>query len=241
LPSQIQVVNPVLILLGIPLFTYVVYPLCDKVWKLTPLRKIGIGFLITAGAFALSAMIETWIVAGSEPVIGQLWAALSAEVKQGLVMPTKLSDMLQILKDQGWTSAQIAPYLTEMPNIAWQFLAYILLTSGEIMVSIVCLEFAYTQSPKRIKSFVMGIYFMGVSLGNLYVSGVNKYMEYTRDADGNTFLDGPNYFWFFSAAMLLTTVVYVIYSQFYKGRTYIQGVDRAIANAESGAEGVDVQ
>lgn len=240
LPSQVQAVNPVLILIGIPIFTYVIYPLCDKVWKLTPLRKIGIGFLITAGAFALSAMIETWIVAGSESVIAQLWAALPIESKDGLTIPTKLGDMLQILKDMEWTSAQIAPYLTEMPNIGWQFLAYVLITAGEIMVSIVCLEFAYTQSPKRMKSFIMGIYFLGVSLGNFYVSGVNKVMEATRDEAGNSPLDGPNYFWFFTGLMIATTVVYVIYSQFYKGETFIQGDDRRTLHAEADAEGTDV-
>ncbi len=241
LPSQVQAVNPILILVGIPVFTYVIYPLGDRIWKLTPLRKVGIGFLITAGAFALSAIIETWIVAGSEPVIANLWAALSPEAKADLSMPTKLGDMIQILKDQEWTPVQISPYLAEMPNIGWQFLAYVLITAGEIMVSIVCLEFAYTQSPKRMKSFVMGVYFLGVSLGNFYVAGVNRFMESSRDEVGNTPLDGANYFWFFTALMLGTTVIYVIYAQFYKGQTHIQGMNRAIANAESSAEGTDAR
>lgn len=241
LPSQVQAVNPILILIGIPIFTYVLYPMADRVWKLTPLRKVGIGFLLTAGAFALSAVIETWIVAGSQSVIAEIWVALSSDVKEGLTMPSKMGDMLKILKDNEWTAAQIAPYLTEMPSIGWQFMAYAILTGGEIMVSIVCLEFAYTQSPKRMKSFVMGIYFLGVSLGNFYVAGVNWFMDASRDEMGNTPLDGPNYFWFFTAAMLLTTVVYVVYTQFYKGETFIQGEDRAIAHAESGAEGTDAR
>lgn len=223
LPSQVQAVNPVLILIGIPIFTYVVYPLGDKVWKLTPLRKIGIGFVITAGAFALSAMIESWIVGKSEAAISQMWASLGASIPADTVMPTKMSEMLRIAKEQGWTQTDIAPYLTDMPNIGWQFLAYIIMTAGEIMVSIVCLEFAYTQSPKKMKSFVMGIYMLGISLGNFYVAGVNFFMEQTKDAAGNTPLDGPNYYWFFSGLMIATTVVYIVYTQFYKGRTYIQG------------------
>ncbi len=240
LPAQMQSVNPVMILIGIPLFAYVLYPAVDKVWKLTPLRKIGIGFFGAAAAFAVSGMIETWIVGGSEPVIANLWAALSPEAKEGLVMPTKLSDMIQILKDLQWTPEQISPYLSNMPSVGWQFLAYLLLTGSEIMVSVVCLEFAYTQSPKRMKSFIMGVYFLGVSLGNLLVSGVNKFMDASRDAAGNTPLDGPKYFWFFTALMVVTTVFYVIYSRFYKGQTFIQGVDRVIVHAESGAEGTDV-
>ncbi|MBL4771865.1 MAG: POT family MFS transporter [Planctomycetes bacterium] len=241
LPSQVQAVNPILILVGIPLFTYVLYPQVDKVWKLTPLRKVGVGFLITAGAFAISAVIETRIVEGSEAVITNLWGALSMEAKEGLTMPTKLGNMLQILKANDWSATQISPYLVDMPNIGWQFLAYLLITAGEIMVSIVCLEFAYTQSPKRMKSFVMGVYMLGISLGNLYVVGVNMFMASSRDEAGNTPLDGANYFWFFTALMLATTVVYVIYAQFYKGQTYIQGMDSALANAESSAEGTDVR
>ncbi|MCP5021788.1 MAG: POT family MFS transporter [bacterium] len=241
LPSQVQAVNPILILAGIPLFSYVLYPLVGRVWKLTPLRKIGVGFLLTAAAFGLSAVIETWIVAGSESVITDLWAALSPDVTTGMAMPTKMADMIKLLKDNEWSPSQIAPYLKEMPNIGWQFLAYVILTSGEILVSIVCLEFAYTQSPKRMKSFIMGIYFFGVALGNLLVTGVNWFMDASRDESGNTPLDGPNYYWFFTALMVATTVVYVVYTQFYKGETFIQGEDRPIAHAESGAEGTDAR
>ena len=43
LPSQIQAVNPFLIIVLIPLFTYVVYPLMSKVFRLTAMRKMTIG------------------------------------------------------------------------------------------------------------------------------------------------------------------------------------------------------
>lgn len=240
LPSQVQAVNPVLILIGIPIFTYVIYPMGDKVWKLTPLRKIGIGFVITAGAFALSAIIETWIVSNSANVINQMWADLGPVVTADLVQPTKMSDMLQIAKEHGWTAKEIGPYLTDMPHISWQVLAYIIMTAGEIMVSIVCLEFAYTQSPKKMKSFIMGIYMLGISVGNFYVAGVNFIMEKTKDEAGNTPLDGPNYFWFFSGMMVVTTIAYLIYTQFYKGKTYIQGEDEEVIEAQAEAEGTEV-
>lgn len=242
LPSQVQAVNPILILLGIPFFTYVIYPMGDKIWKLTPLRKIGIGFVFTAGAFALSAIIESWIVAGSGEVIAAMWADLGNAIPADTLMPTKMSDMLQIAKEAKWTPEQIAPYLTEMPNIGWQFLAYIIMTAGEILVSIVCLEFAYTQSPKKMKSFIMGIYMLGISLGNFYVAGVNYFMELTKDEAGHTPLDGPNYYWFFSGLMMATLLVYIVYTQFYKGKTYIQGEDDSNAlHAEAEAEGTEAR
>jgi hypothetical protein len=39
------------------------------------------------------------------------------------------------------------------PNVAWQLLAYVLLTSSEVMVSITGLEFSYTQAPSGQLSF----------------------------------------------------------------------------------------
>ena len=79
----------------------------------------------------------------------------------------------------------------------------------------------------------MGIYMLGISLGNFYVAGVNFFMEQTKDAAGNTLLDGPNYYWFFSALMIVTTVIYIIYTQFYKGKTFIQGEDDPDSNPDS--------
>src|SRR5690606_10441012 len=100
LASQIQSLNSVFVLTFIPLFAYGIYPLINKVWKLTPLRKIGLGLFVMVGSFALTAQIQQWIDAGGRP------------------------------------------------NVSWQILAYALLTASEVMVSIVALEYAYTQAPK---------------------------------------------------------------------------------------------
>lgn len=75
LPSQVQAVNPILVMAFIPLFTYVVYPAIDRVFALTPLRKISIGFFLTSLSFALSTWIEQQIVAGYRPNIG--WQVLA--------------------------------------------------------------------------------------------------------------------------------------------------------------------
>ena len=49
-PSQIQALNPILVMILIPLFSYVVFPAMGRVYTVTPLRKIGIGLLMTAPA-----------------------------------------------------------------------------------------------------------------------------------------------------------------------------------------------
>jgi proton-dependent oligopeptide transporter, POT family len=93
-----------------------------------------------------------------------------------------------------------------VPKIGWQLVAYIFLTSAEVMVSITCLEFSYSQAPKTMKSFVMALYFLSVALGNLFTSAVNFFIH---NADGTSKLEGASYFWFFTILMLITTVLFL--------------------------------
>lgn len=91
-------------------------------------------------------------------------------------------------------------------HIVWQLPAYLLLTSAEIMVSITCLEFSYTEAPKTMKSLVMAFYFISVAAGNLFTSAVNFFIE---NGDGSSRLAGADYFWFFTALMLITALSFV--------------------------------
>jgi len=64
LPAQIQTVNPVFVLVMLPLFSYVIYPVLEKFVRLTPLRKIGLGLFAVLFAFLMVAWIQTRIDAG---------------------------------------------------------------------------------------------------------------------------------------------------------------------------------
>lgn len=129
LEAQVQAVNPILILVFIPLFTFVIYPLIHRVFPLTPLRKIGIGLFLIAASFGITTFAQSRIDAG------------------------------------------------QTPSIAWQFLAYVVITAAEIMVSIVGLEFAYTQAPKTLKSMIMSIYLLSVFAGNIFTAQINKIIQ----------------------------------------------------------------
>jgi proton-dependent oligopeptide transporter, POT family len=81
LSSQIQAVNAIMILAFIPLFQYAIYPAINRVFPLTPLRKIGLGLIVTGLSFLVSAWIENQIAAGLKPSIGwqmPAYALLSA-------------------------------------------------------------------------------------------------------------------------------------------------------------------
>ena len=165
LPSQIQAANPLLIMLLVPLFSYVVNPFLTRFFVLTPLRKMTIGLFLTVIAFAIPGTI-------------------------------------QMNLDNGLS-----------PHITWQLFAYLLLTSAEVMVSITCLEFSYTQAPKTMKSFIMAFYFLSVALGNLFTSTVNFFIQ---NDDGTSKLAGANYFWFFTGLMFITAMLFLFVSNRYK-------------------------
>jgi POT family proton-dependent oligopeptide transporter len=77
LPSQIQVVNGLFILAMVPIFTFGVYPLMSKFFKVTPLRKIGIGLFVIASSYLIVASIENHIMHGERV---SLWWQILAYV-----------------------------------------------------------------------------------------------------------------------------------------------------------------
>ena len=141
LPSQIQAINPIMIVILVPIFGFGIYPMVDKIFFLTPLRKVSIGLFVMVIGFAMVSVVQQWI-------------------------------------DQG-----------QQPSIGWQIFAYAILTSSEVMVSITCLEFAYTQAPRNMKSVIMALFLMSVSLGNFFTAGVNSFIQIPNQLEAATSLN----------------------------------------------------
>jgi proton-dependent oligopeptide transporter, POT family len=117
-----------------------------------------------------------------------------------------------------WIESQLDAGVTL--HIGWQGLAYLLLTTAEILISITALEFSYTQSPLRLKSFIMSLYLLSVALGNYFTAWINGWIEQQGSAAG---LDGAAYYGFFFKLILGTTVVFLVVSRFYRETRYLQG------------------
>ncbi len=91
LPEQVQIANPLLILVLIPIFNYGVYPAIDRVFRLTPLRKIGIGLFLTASSFVVIWWLQTRIDAGARPSVSwQLLAYVLLTASEVMVSITGL-------------------------------------------------------------------------------------------------------------------------------------------------------
>ncbi|MBI1903781.1 MAG: hypothetical protein HYS13_21975 [Planctomycetia bacterium] len=356
LASQVQAVNPILVLIFIPLFSMAVYPLIDRyLFRLTPLRKVSIGFF----ALVLSFVVVSWteqqltggqVVSTTSDFEPEEWAAhllldgksggigwASDERKQeGTDKPapppfpqeivialrenraweidkvridvstvqyrleegeaksvdapsarrnwakdvlvsvgpspkngpwTKVGQttlrpapgpqtisfspvttkyvQLSILSNYGGNAVTLSEIevlataasppadaheqatrvwpnvaaLGDRPNVIWQLLAFFILTAAEVIVYATCLEFSYTQAPRKMKSFVMGLFLLSASLGNLLDAVINGVIQ---NADGTSKLPGANYFWFFTAIMLVASLLFIPYARFYKGKTYLQ-------------------
>jgi len=170
-PEQMQVLNPVFILILIPIFSYGVYPLVNKFFPLTPLRKIAIGFFVAVPSFLIPAWIEIRIGLGQHP------------------------------------------------TVVWQVVSYFFITMAEVLVSITSLEFSYTQAPKRLKSMIMAFYLTSVTLGDLFVAGVNKFIE---NPDGTTKLPGASYYLFFASVLVSSAIIFIFVAQRFKTQTFIQ-------------------
>jgi len=170
LPSQIQAINPVMILILAPLFAYVVYPFLGRYFEVTPLRKISMGLFLAVPSFIIIGFVQSWLDAG------------------------------------------------QTPSIAWHVIAYAILTAAEVLVSITCLEFSYTQAPNGMKSLIMGFFMLSISLGNIFTAMVNVFIQ---NPDGTSKLAGASYFYFFAGAMLITAILFLIVVKYYRPKTYL--------------------
>ena len=155
LPAQVQVVNGLLILAMVPLFTFGIYPLWSRFFKVTPLRKIGVGLFLVAASFLIVSWIEARIQSG------------------------------------------------QRVSVWWQLWAYVVLSASEVLVSITALEFSYKQAPLRLKSFIMALFLLSTSVGNLMTAAVNNLM--VRELPGTTALSGPQTWITLPAATRLVT------------------------------------
>ena len=124
----IQNLNPISIIVFIPIFDKLIYPGLRKMGiNFTPIKRIYAGFLVAGLAMLYSAILEKFIYQQSPCHDNQPSACVGAD---GFPNP-----------------APINVWVVSGP--------YILVGIAEIFASITSLEYAFTKAPKRMKSFVM--------------------------------------------------------------------------------------
>ncbi|MCA8996917.1 MAG: POT family MFS transporter [Planctomycetaceae bacterium] len=263
--DQLQAVNPLMVLAFIPLFSYFLYPFLGRFFRVTPLRKIGIGMFVVLPSFLIPGWLESQLVydqaflpenAQNESYTEEsqlsdqsirmaiqewdrsstitridvdrrrespLYTVFSVDSERFRSVNGTLNDLARHFQEKKISGAvRVNVEEVEAPSIGWQILAYAFLTAAELLISITCYEFSYTQAPNNMKSYVMGLYLLfGVALGNKFTALVNDFLDSRREA-GHPVLEGPDYYWFFTACMAVTAILYVFWSRTYRGKTYVQ-------------------
>ena len=92
------------------------------------------------------------------------------------------------------------------PTVLAQLPQYLFMGIGEVLVSVTALEFAYTQAPRAMKSFIMGLWFLTISGGSLLAAAV---------AWINTFT-GAAYYQFYAWLMLGAAAVFALVAWRYR-------------------------
>lgn len=78
-----------------------------------------------------------------------------------------------------FASALVEHFRTRETSILVQIPQYILLTSGEVFLSVTGLEFSYNMAPYRFRSLVLAIWLFMASVGNVFVAIVSRLELFT--------------------------------------------------------------
>lgn len=103
------------------------------------------------------------------------------------------------------------------PSVWWQVVAYFILAASEVLVSITCLEYAYTQAPVSMKSTMGAIWLLTIAVGNAFTAIINRSIS-----NGGFFssLNGASYYWFFIGLMSVVFLIYLFVSPRIKERSF---------------------
>ncbi|KAI5202111.1 PTR2-domain-containing protein [Aureobasidium subglaciale] len=124
----IQNLNPISIVLMIPLLDRVIYPGLQKIgWKFTPIKRMTLGFFFAAASMIAAAVMQHYIY--------------------------KLSPCGKHASDPDCIEENgVAPI-----NVWAQIIPYVFIGIAEIFTNVTSLEYAYAKAPANMKSLVMSI------------------------------------------------------------------------------------
>lgn len=152
-PSQIQALNPWMVMALIPLFVFVIYPLIQRFYDFTPLRRMTWGMVIAALSFFQVGLIQYQLDAGIElNMMWQFFPYLTITTAEILISITGLE----------------FAYTQAPPSMKSTIMSFWLLTTflGNFIVAIIA----------KINIFEGGNFFMFFGLLMLAVSGLFWFM-----------------------------------------------------------------
>jgi proton-dependent oligopeptide transporter, POT family len=96
-------------------------------------------------------------------------------------------------------------------SVTWQLVPYVVLEAGEVMLSATALEFAFSQSPERMKSIIMSFWLMTIAGGHFLVAvftNLNSRFVHAR---------GASEFYFYAVLMFVVAGAFILLAKRYRG------------------------
>ncbi|HZZ78325.1 MAG TPA: hypothetical protein VFE62_07390, partial [Gemmataceae bacterium] len=139
-PEQFGVLNPILIVLFVPLFQLIWNTLERRAGlRMRPTDKMMIGFVLTM------------LTMGVMSLAGYLCGPYTERADEAGVIRRHILD-------------------SDKVTIWWQVLAFVLLTGAEVLISVTGLELAFVAAPPSMKSFVTAQWLLTVGLANFFIN-----------------------------------------------------------------------
>uniref|UniRef100_A0A8C2U7C4 Solute carrier family 15 member 1 n=1 Tax=Coturnix japonica TaxID=93934 RepID=A0A8C2U7C4_COTJA len=214
-PDQMQTVNPILIIIMVPVVDAVIYPLIQKCKiNFTPLRKITVGMFLAGLAFVAAALLQVQI----DKTLPVFPASGQAQVKiinlgSSNAEVTFLPDLQNVTVLPMESCSQDVTQLRYIEDIqpntvhmAWQIPQYFILTCAEVVFSVTGLEFSYSQAPSNMKSVLQAGWLLTVAVGNiivLIVAGASKLSEQWAE------------YVLFAALLFAVCIIFAVMAYFY--------------------------
>uniref|UniRef100_A0A8C7ZYQ5 Solute carrier family 15 member 1 n=1 Tax=Oryzias sinensis TaxID=183150 RepID=A0A8C7ZYQ5_9TELE len=224
-----QTVNPILILILVPIMDSLIYPLISKCkLNFTFFNGFDTALNVTVGDKEIGYILPNNMSEYTSVKHGENDAGLECFVKQELGFGSSYTLLIPpTLTFGGKCSEGIQKILDIEPNtisMAWQIPQYFLLTAGEVVFSVTGLEFSYSQAPSNMKAVLQAGWLLTVAFGNIIVLIV---------AEAATLEDQWAEYILFAALLVLVCIIFAIMAYFY---TYIDPakIEAHFANTEYG-------
>uniref|UniRef100_A0A8C1FVE9 Solute carrier family 15 member 1b n=1 Tax=Cyprinus carpio carpio TaxID=630221 RepID=A0A8C1FVE9_CYPCA len=169
-PDQMQIVNPILIVIMVPIMDSAVYPLIKKCGlNFTPLRRMTVGMLLASLAFVAAALLQIQI----DRTVPNFPSSSQTQVKflnlENTPVPVVVEGQEPFVVPGFNNIKAIQDINPNDIHMAWQVIQYFLMTCGEVVFSVTGLDFSYSQAPSNMKSVLQAGWLLTVAVGNIIV------------------------------------------------------------------------
>jgi POT family proton-dependent oligopeptide transporter len=160
----------------------------------------------TASANPIMVMIFIpFLLYGVFPLVEKRGFEFTPLRRMGIGMLMAAGSFAMAALVQSWIDAG------QHPSVLWLLPQYAILTMSEVLVSSTGVELSYSQAPRRMKSTVMGLWYLQITIGNLIAAAFI----------GNHTMN-VSFFTTFAIAMAIFSVLFVARAAFFNYRDYPQ-------------------